>query len=115
MQSGDDNCSLVEHNDIDEQIEHLYDKLIVLAQQQPVEDGAPPDEEIERYYARLLELQAAAAERFREQFEASLAMPIDAGAQVLTRIRTLKEELEDLFRREAGRASPDRRPDPRLE
>ncbi len=85
--------SFTEHQDIEEQIEHLYDKLIALARQQPAEDGALPDEEVERCYDRLLELQTAEAERFREQFEATLAMPIDTGAKVLARIRALKEDL----------------------
>jgi RNA polymerase sigma factor (sigma-70 family) len=89
-------------SDVEEQIDDLYDKLIALAQQQPTEDGALPDEEVERCYDRLLELQTVEAERFREQFEASLAMPIDAGAQVLARIRALKEELEDLASSDAA-------------
>ncbi len=111
MQSSDDNRSRAEHQSIDEQIEHLYDKLIALAQQQPAEDGLPPDEEIERYYDRLLELQTAAAERFRKQFEASLAMPIDAGANVLARIRALKGELEDLASSDATPSVSGRRLD----
>ena len=112
VQSGDYNRSFTEHQDIDEQIEHLYDKLIALAQQQPAEDGSLPDEEVERCYNRLLELQTAEAERFREQFEASLAMPIDAGAQVLGRIRALREELEDLASSDAATQETDDTPAP---
>src|SRR5215213_1808026 len=111
VQSSDDIRSRAEHQSIDEQIEHLYDKLIALAQQQPAENGVPSDEEIERCYDRLLKLQTAAAERFRKQFEASLAMPIDAGANVLSRVRALKGELEDLAASDATPSVSGRRLD----
>jgi hypothetical protein len=102
--------SVAEHQDIERKIEHLYDRLIALAQQQPAEDGTLPDEEIERCYDKLLELQTAEAERFREQFEASLAMPIDAGAKVLARIRGLKDELEDLASSDPAAPAADETP-----
>lgn len=92
------------HLEAEEQIEDLYDKLIALAQQ-PAANQSLLDDEIERSYARLRELQTAEARRFREQFETSLAMPIDAGAEILTRIRALKEELEDLA--SANAAAPE--------
>lgn len=101
-----------EYRDVDEQIEHLYDKLIALAQKRPAEDGALPDEEVERCYDRLLELQTAEAKRFREQFEASLAMPVDAGAQALAHLRALKEELEDLTSSDAATQDVDDTPAP---
>jgi serine/threonine protein kinase len=86
--------------DLEAQIEHLYDEIIRLAREEPAADGLRRDEEIERAYSRLLELQEAEGERFRRLFEASLAMPIDAGDKILARIRSLRDELE-------GIASPD--------
>jgi protein kinase-like protein/putative zinc finger protein len=97
--------------DLEGQIESLYDKLIDLAQQQPADHGAL-EKEIERHYDRLLELQAAEAERFREQFEAGLTMPIDAGAEILDRIRALKEELEDLAPADTAAQEADDTPAP---
>ncbi len=46
-------------------------------------------------HERLRELQQREADRFRQQFESSLTMPIDAGAKILERSRALKEQLED--------------------
>jgi hypothetical protein len=63
--------------------------------------------EVEAAFARLLELQAAEADRFRERFEASLEMPIDAGEQILARARRLREELEDLAARDTAPGSSD--------
>jgi hypothetical protein len=95
------------HLEVEEEIEDLYDKLIVLAQQ-PAANQALLDDEIERSYTRLRELQTAEAKRFREQFETNLAMPIDAGEEILTRIRALKEELEDLASANAAASEADK-------
>lgn len=46
-------------------------------------EGSADDGEIERRYAMLRELQAAAARDSRVRFESSLAMPIDAGQGIL--------------------------------
>lgn len=70
-------------------------------------EGATRGEEIERAYARLQELQAAEAMSFRERFEASLEMPIDAGQQILDRARRLREELEDLAASDAAAGDSD--------
>jgi hypothetical protein len=80
---------------LEDEIERLYDEILALVHEQTA-DGQPRDEEIERAYARLRELQAAEAREFRARFEASLAMPIDAGKQILERARALRAELEDL-------------------
>ncbi len=81
--------------DLEAEIERLYDRIILLGDDSELEPAAR-DEEIKHAYARLLELQAAEAESFREHFEASLEMPIDAGEQILARARRLREELESL-------------------
>lgn len=75
---------------VEDQIEDLYEEIIALAHEEPAE--APM---LERAYARLRELQMAEARQYREWFEASLNMPIDAGDRILARARTLREELED--------------------
>ncbi len=85
----------MEQPDVEEQIEQLYDEIIALAREQPAGNEVHRDETLERSYAKLLELQRAEAERFRERFEDSLAMPIDAGEKLLDRLRALREELED--------------------
>jgi len=79
---------------IEDQIESLYDRIIVLSREEPKDESTR--NEIERAYARLLELQAAEAKQFRERFEASLDMPIDAGEQILARARALRAKLEGL-------------------
>lgn len=84
----------VEAVTIEEEIERLYDKIIALSSHEG--ESAACNEEIESAYARLLELQTAEAELFREWFESSLAMPIDAGKQILARASALREKLEDL-------------------
>lgn len=75
---------------VEDQIESLYEEIIALAHEEPAE--APT---IERAYAQLRELQMAEARQYREWFEASLKMPIDAGDRILARARALREELED--------------------
>lgn len=75
----------------------LVDRIILLSGESEREPGsAVKEEELERAFSRLLEFQTAEAERFRERFEASLEMPMDAGEQILDRARRLREELEDL-------------------
>jgi len=76
---------------IEDQIESLYDEIIALTR-----ESSPRTDEIEQAYARLQELQLAEARQYRERFEASLNMPIDAGEQILARARALRKELEDL-------------------
>ncbi len=93
-------------SDIEAEIERLYDRIILLSEESEME-SATKDEEIERAYARLLELQSAEAERFRERFEASLEMPIDAGEQILARARRLREELESLAAGDAASEGSD--------
>lgn len=90
---------------IEEEIERLYDKIIALSKN--AEPGSALDTEIDRAYARLLELQTAEAQKFREHFEASLDMPINAGAQILARARALREELEDLTASDTATSLPD--------
>jgi serine/threonine protein kinase len=92
--------------EIDAEIERLYDQIIHLSEESTM-DRSMRDKEVEGAFARLLELQAAEADRFRERFEASLEMPIDAGEQILTRARRLREELEDLAARDTTPESSD--------
>jgi len=93
-------------SDIEAEIERLYDRIILLSEESEAEP-ATRDQEIERAFARLLKLQAAEAEAFRERFEASLEMPIDAGQQILARARRLREELESLAAGDAAAGSSD--------
>lgn len=81
--------------EVEREIERLYDHIIALTREQPLADTSARDAEIERSYAKLLELQTKEAERFRLRFEESLDMPIDAGEKILSRLRALREELED--------------------
>lgn len=80
--------------DIQREIERLYDAIIALTRESLMADPSR-DEAIERSYAKLLELQRSEAERFRQHFEESLAMPVDAGENILSRVRLLREELEN--------------------
>ncbi len=97
----------VEPLDLDAEIDRLYDEIIALTRQGPATSGSARDEEIERAYARLQELQAVEAKRFREWFEASLEMPIDAGESILARARALREELENLTSSDPAAPSTD--------
>jgi hypothetical protein len=90
----------------EDEIERLYDEIIALVHDQIV-DGQSRDDDIERSYSRLRELQATAAREFRTQFEASLAMPIDAGKRILDRAHALREELENLAARDAATRQAD--------
>jgi hypothetical protein len=81
---------------IEEQIDVLYDEIIALTETGQAGEEKHREQEIERAYARLRELQEAEAREFRERFEASLEVPIDAGDQILGRARALRKELEDL-------------------
>jgi len=85
----------------EDKIERLYDEIIALVHAQGV-NGQPHDEEIKRLYLSLRELQTKAAQEFRMRFDASLAMPIDAGEHILERTRALREELEDLAASDAA-------------
>lgn len=91
---------------VEDQIEHLYDEIIALTDREDL-TSSERDNQIKRAYARLHELQTAEAAIFRERFEASLDMPIDAGARILARTRTLRGELEDLTASDPATALPD--------
>jgi serine/threonine protein kinase len=92
--------------DLEAQIERLYDQVIHLSEDSAM-DPSMRDQELESAFARLLELQYAEAEKFRESFEASLEMPIDAGEQILAQARRLREELEDLATKDTAPGSSD--------
>lgn len=83
-------------SNVEEQIEHLYDEIIALTRQSAPGEEAKLSSKLARAYSRLLELQATAAKDYRNRFEASLQMPLDAGKKLLARARTLRAELEDL-------------------
>ncbi len=83
-------------SDPEDEIGRLYDEIAALAARC---NGSGTDAELEASleaaWARLRELQAKEAERFRQDFAASLAMPLDAGARILEEARALRRELED--------------------
>ncbi|MCP4663028.1 MAG: hypothetical protein GY856_47155 [bacterium] len=83
-------------SDPEDEIGRLYDEIAALAARC---NGSGTDAELEASleaaWTRLRELQAKEAERFRHDFEASLAMPLDAGARILDEARALRRELED--------------------
>lgn len=54
-----------------------------------------------------LELQKVEAKIFRQQFEASLKIPLDAGDDILNRARALRDELEDLAAADSASTDPD--------
>jgi len=78
-----------------EEIEHLYARITALPRDRSTVGES--NEEVERAFARLRELQQAEAEQYRDQFEAGLKMPIDAGDRILARAYALRKELEDLL------------------
>jgi hypothetical protein len=84
---------------VEDEIERLYDEIVSLIRDRSAEAASPA---LERAYARLIELQTAEAEQFRQRFEQSLEMPIDAGERILARARELREELEDLATSDAA-------------
>lgn len=57
--------------------------------------AATGDPELSRAWAKLRRLQAEEADRYQEAFEASLAMPIDAGKALLERARALRRRFEN--------------------
>jgi len=78
----------------DDQINLLYDKIASLAQEEA--QGVHRESEIERAYEELRALQAAEANHSRRELEDWLEFPLDAGEQILARVQSLREELEDL-------------------
>jgi len=79
-----------------DEIGALYDELAVLTSDANAESDSGLQQRIDAAWSRLRELQEVEAERFQEEFEERLSMPIDAGAQILARARELRRELEDL-------------------
>jgi hypothetical protein len=91
--------------DLATRIDRLYDQIIAWTQEP---SAAERGGEIEKAWLQLRKLQEAEAVQFRERFEASLAMPMDAGSNLRARARSLRSELEDL----ATAHPASRRPDP---
>ena len=81
------------HSQAEDEIGRLYDEIADLANE--TSPDAAVEKRIEALWARLRRLQAEEAQRFHEAFEASLAMPIDAGARILAEARALRRELEN--------------------
>lgn len=78
------------HSQAEDEIGRLYDEIADLAS-----ETSPDEKRIETLWARLRRLQSEEADRFHEYFEASLAMPIDAGAQILAEAKALRSQLEN--------------------
>ncbi|MEM8960423.1 MAG: hypothetical protein AAGD38_03010 [Acidobacteriota bacterium] len=78
---------------IEERIEHLYDRIIILAETTAEDSNRV---EIDELWSQLRSLQRIEAEQYRQRFEASLEMPIDAGQRILENARKLRRELEDI-------------------
>lgn len=91
--------------DLATRIDRLYDQIIAWTQE-PSADGRRGD--IDQAWLQLRKLQEAEAVQFRERFEATLAMPLDAGSTLRARARSLRSELEAL----AAAHPASRRPDP---
>ncbi len=93
-----------------DEIERLCEEITVLTREQAEIGATSGEDEIERAFARLLELQTAEADMFSHQFEANLNMPIDAGEQILARARALRESNKstrlDLWSPEGGMSQP---------
>ncbi len=81
---------------LDAEIEALYRRIDTLTQVKKAGDDAKVEGEIAEALAQLRKLQKAEAVRFREEFEARLAMPVDAGEKILGRAQALREKLERL-------------------
>jgi hypothetical protein len=92
--------ALRETDDLDAEIETLYRRIDTLTQARKAGGDPETEGEIASAFAQLKELQKAEAARFREEFEARLAMPVDAGATILSRARSLRKRLERLTTRD---------------
>ncbi len=77
---------------IDDRIGQLYDEIGRLTE---LEDHSSSPA-FRKAWAELRRLQHEEARRDREAFEASLAMPVDAGRRILERARASRERFEDL-------------------
>lgn len=76
----------------DDRIGQLYDEIAQLTEL----EADPSSPSLRKAWAELRRLQREEARRDREAFEASLAMPIDAGKRILERARASRERFEDL-------------------
>ncbi len=81
---------------LDTEIEALYRRIDTLTQAKKADRDAEVEGEVAGVLARLRRLQKAEAVRFREELEARLAMPVDAGEKILGRAKALREKLEGL-------------------
>ncbi len=92
--------ALQEAEDLGTEIEALYERIDTLVQKRQAggdgERRIEIESEITAAFDQLRKLQKIEATRFREEFEAGLAMPVDAGEQILGRTRALREKLEGL-------------------
>jgi hypothetical protein len=88
--------ALTEIDDLDAEIEALYRRIDTLTEAKKAGGDAEVEAEIAGAFAQLRKLQKAEAARFRREFEARLAMPVDAGEKILNRAACLKEKLERL-------------------
>lgn len=91
--------SLIPGADLEAAIDSLYDDIIRMSMGPGKGEAI---DELESAFARLLELQQAEAEGYRETFEASLEMPLDAGERILDRARELRQRLESLAARDTA-------------
>jgi LmbE family N-acetylglucosaminyl deacetylase len=85
--------------ELGDEIGKCYDEVAALAATQASRTQAPAsglEERMAAAWEKLRALQREEARRFRRAFEASLAMPLDAGAQIVERAQALRSEIEDL-------------------
>ncbi len=78
----------------EDEIGRLYDEIARLSEAAASKPAI--QEQLRAAWHRLRELQSQEAVAFRRTFEASLAMPVDAGRQILAEARALRRQLEDL-------------------
>ena len=78
----------------EDEIGRLYDEIARLSEMAASKPAVR--EQLRAAWRRLRELQTQEALAFRRAFEASLAMPLDAGKQILAEAKALRRQLEDL-------------------
>ncbi len=78
----------------EDEIGRLYDEIARLSEMAASKPTV--QEQLRAAWRRLRELQSQEALAFRSAFEARLAVPVDAGKQILDEARALRRRLEDL-------------------
>ena len=82
-------------DDLDAEVRLLYEEIDRLHRQQRDANTDDLEATIAQKMERLRQLQNREAQRFRDQFESRLEMPIDAGRRILEQARKLRRRFED--------------------